>query len=166
MPPTFFYFLALTIWVPIACIVWLVAGLMFLAQRTRPLSRPLCFAMGGTFPFVFVYQIIAAPFVAGLLFAVWAFAKILGPGASTTSNSPLVDVVFAGGAFLALSLVLGMSLAGFYEGWRVGWACGTGRRFLEVMWEGPAARRLRRLLPRALARFTYSNRRAGSGGGG
>src|ERR1700733_6630966 len=104
MPPTFAYVLAVGIWVFFACVVWLLAGMMILAARTRPFSRPLCLAMAGTFPFVFAYQVIAAPFVAGILLAVWAFWKILEPGTSTTTESPLIIGVSIGGALLAFAV--------------------------------------------------------------
>lgn len=45
-------------------LVWLAAGLMFLTASTRALAKRLFFAMVGTFPFVFAYQLIAAPFKA------------------------------------------------------------------------------------------------------
>lgn len=149
MPPTFVYLLMLMIWVFFACLVWLTAGVMFLTTRTRAFSRPLCFAMAGTFPFVFAYQVIAAPFVAGLLFAAWAFWKILKPGVSTMTQNPLVIVVSIAAAFLSFGTMLAMSLAGFYEGWRTGWACAKGRRFQEVLYEGPTVSLLCRLLQKA-----------------
>jgi len=152
MPPTFAYVLALGIWVFFACLVWLAAVVMTLTTRSRPFSRPLCFAMAGTFPFVFAYQVIAAPFVAGILLVVWAFWKILEPGTSTTTENPVIIVVSLGGAFLSFVVMLTMSLAGFYEGWRTGWGFASGRRFQEVIWEGPTVRLLRRLLQKARSR--------------
>ena len=112
--------------------------------------------MAGTFPFVFAYQAIAAPFVAGILLAVWAFWKILEPGTSTTTESPLIIGVSIGGAILFFTVMLSMSPAGFYEGWRTGWACARGRHFQAVMWEGPTTRLLRRLLQKARSRVLLS----------
>jgi hypothetical protein len=149
MPPAFPYLLMLTIWVFFACLVWLTAGLMFLATRTRAFSRPLCFAMAGTFPFVFAYQIIAAPFVAVLLLADLALWKILEPGVSATTQNPLVILVSIAAAFLSFGAMLTMSLAGFYEGWRTGWACAKGRRFQEVLYEGPTVKLISRFLQKA-----------------
>jgi len=148
MPFTFAYFLAFGVWILLASLVWLAAGLMSLSTRTRYLSWPLCVAMAATFPFVFVYQIIAAPFVACILLAAWEFGRILEPGGSTTTSNPLVIVVFIGGVLLSGSLVLAMSLAAFYEGWRTGWACANGRPIREAMREGPTMRLLRPLLRR------------------
>ena len=157
MPPTFAYLLCFIIWLFCAVVVWLVAGLMFLIGSTRATSRSLCFAMAATFPFVLAYQIAAAPFVAGLLFVAWAFWKILEPGASTTTQNPFVIVVSIGAALSSFCAVLGMSLAGFYEGWRTGWACGKGLRLRDVLSEAPTLRLLSRLLQktplRGLARL-------------
>jgi hypothetical protein len=149
MPPIFAYLLLLTIWVFFACLVWLTAGLMYLTTRTRIFSRPLCFAMAGTFPFVFIYQIIAAPFVAALLLAAFGICNILEPGSSTTTHNPLVIVVSITAALLSFGTMLTMSIAGFYEGWRTGWACADGRRFQGVLYEGYTVRLLRQFLQRA-----------------
>ncbi len=50
--------------------------------------------------------------------------------------------------------MLAMSIAGFYEGWRIGWAFAKGRHFQEVVWQGPTTGILRRsalaLLPSRL----------------
>jgi hypothetical protein len=111
--------------------------------------------MAATFPFVFAYQIVAAPFVAGLLFLAGAFWRILDPGAS--EQNPFVTLVSIGIAITSLCLMLGMSLAGFYEGWRTGWACGKGLNLRDVLAEGPTLKLLFRLLQksplRRLARF-------------
>jgi hypothetical protein len=105
--------------------------------------------MAGTFPFVFAYQLIGAPFVAALLLAAFAIWKILEPGASTTTQNPLVIAVGISAAFLSFGTMLTMSLAGFYEGWRTGWAYAKGRRFQEVLYEGPTVKLLGRLLQEA-----------------
>lgn len=148
MPPTFVYLVAFAIWVFFACLVWLTAGLLYLVTETSSLSWPLCCAMAATFPFVIVYQILAAPVIGGVLVIAWGVWKILEPGASTETANPLVIGVSIAAACLAFGLMLAMSLAGFYEGWRVGWAWAKGRRFREVMWERPTIRLLRRLLQR------------------
>lgn len=150
MSPIFAYLLALMIWIFFACLTWLAAGVMALAARTRHLSRPLCFAMAGTFPFVFVYQVVAAPFVASILLIIWAFWKMMEPGASEMTDSPLIIAVSLGGAFLSFGVMLAMSLAGFFEGWRTGWACANGRSFMEVASGQPTARLLLRLARNAI----------------
>jgi hypothetical protein len=156
MPPTFVYLMALTISVCFACLVWLAVGLMALIKRNRALSRRLSLAMLATFPFVFVYQVIAAPVVAGVLLIAWAFWKILEPGSSTMTENPLVVVISLGTAFLAISMMLGMSLAGFYEGWCTGWAYGSGRSLREVLPGVSALRLLRHLATKTRSKLTWS----------
>ena len=113
--------------------------------------------MAATFPSVFAYQIIAAPFVAAFLSLGWVFWKVLDPGTSATAQNQLVTVVSFGIALASLCTMLGMSLAGFYEGWRIGWAFGKGRKFHDILAETPTLRLLVRLLQRTplkrLARF-------------
>ena len=102
--------------------------------------------MAATFPFVFAYQVAAAPLVAGLLFIAWALWKFLEPGASTTTQNPFVIIVSIGAALSSFCAMLGISLAGFYEGWRTGWACGKGFKLRDVLSEAPTLRLLFRLL--------------------
>ncbi len=118
---------------------------MFVGKRTRYLSRPLCLAMARTFPVVLAYQVMASPFVACVLLANWDFWKILEPGASATTENPIIIVISIGAALLAGGLMLATSVAGFYEGWRIGWAFANGRQFQEVVWEGPTIGLLRRV---------------------
>lgn len=146
-PPTFLYLLALMVWIVFACLVWLAAGLLSLVRRTRCFARPLCLAMAGTFPFVFVYQVAVAPLVAGILLAAWAFWKILEPGDSTVTQNPLVIGVSIAIAFLSFGAMLVASLAGFYEGWRFGWSCGKGQPWRDAIREGRTTMLLHRLLP-------------------
>ena len=149
MPPTFVYFLCFMFWLCCAVVVWIVAGLMFFTRSTRATCRSLGLAMAATFPFVFAYQIVAAPLVAGLLVLAWAFWKILDPGASEKTQNPFVSVVSLGIAVTSLCLILGMSLAGFYEGWRTGWACGKGLSLRDVLSEAPMLKLLFRLLQKS-----------------
>jgi hypothetical protein len=145
VPPTFLYLFALAIWLFLAAVVWLMAGLMMVTARTRMFSRPLCFAMAGTFPFVFVYQLIAAPIVAALLAAAIGFWKILEHGGSANTENPLVIGTSIIAAITSFGVILVMSLAGFYEGWRVGWAFANGRRVRDVFNEGPTVKLLSHL---------------------
>lgn len=145
VPPTFLYLMCLVLWVAGACLVWVAAGFLFLRTRTRALAKRMCFAMAGTFPFVFAYQAIAAPVVAVLLFFAWAFGKILEPGTSTMTQNPLVIGVSVGAVLISFVAVAAASVGGFYEGWRAGWLYGKGRALREVLFEGPTFRRIRRL---------------------
>src|SRR5882672_2244259 len=110
------------LWVLLACLVWLVAGAMLLTRKTRPVAWPLTLAMAATFPGVFLFQIVVAPVVAGIVLSVVAIGWVLEPGKSTTTN-PYVIAVGLFAILGALLVTLVMSMAGFYEGWRAGWSC-------------------------------------------
>ena len=96
------------------------------------------------FPFVFVYQIVAAPFVAALLATAFVSVKFLEPDNSTVTQNPLVIGISIGSALLSFGLMLAMSLLGFFEGWRMGWGWAGGREFRKIFATGPSAKLLRR----------------------
>jgi hypothetical protein len=146
MPPTFVYLLFFVVWLALACIVWTAGGVMLLSPRTRRLSRPLCLAMAGTFPFVLVYQVLAAPVVAIVLIVGWALWKLLEPGSSSMTQNPVVIAVSIGVVFFSFALMLTASLAGFYDGWFIGWKCGGGHKFRYALSEAPTLKRLRSCL--------------------
>jgi hypothetical protein len=146
VPPTFLYLMAFMIWVPLAVLVWLVAGLMLFAPRTRPVGRSLALAMAGTFPGVFLFQLLAAPVVIVILLAMHVLWKAGEPGASAATDHPVVIAGSIVGAFLAFGIVLGASVAGFCEGWRVGWTCGKGRGLRDAVEDGLFARVVRRFM--------------------
>ena len=148
MPPTFLYFVAFMIWVPLALVVWCAAGVMFFSRRTRATARSLALAMAGTFPGVFLFQLLAAPVVITILLAMHVFWKTLEPGVATKTENPLVICASIVGMFFALGITAGMSLAGFCEGWRLGWGWAKGRRFRDVVEEGHLARFVKRLIQR------------------
>ncbi|MEP7354369.1 MAG: hypothetical protein ABI824_14175 [Acidobacteriota bacterium] len=141
----FAYIVIVILWVFLACLVWLAAGLMLLFKRTNSFARPLSWAVAGTFPFVFGYQAVSAPFIAVLLIAALALGPILEPHATEITENPLV--IFS--AIAATFLLLMISLAGFYEGWRVGWICARGQSLREALRSGPTVRLVARVLPRA-----------------
>jgi hypothetical protein len=137
------------IWVPLALLVWCAAGVMLFAPRTRPTARSLALAMAGTFPGVFLFQLLAAPVVITILLGMHVFWKTLEPGLSTKTENPLVIVGSIIGMYLVLGIMAGMSLAGFCEGWRIGWAWAKGRRFRDVVEEGLLARLAKRFMQRS-----------------
>jgi hypothetical protein len=143
MPPTFLYLLLFVLWVAFACVVWIAAVLMLLTRRTRRFSRPLCFAMAGTFPFVLGYQLLAAPVASVVLLSGWGFWKLFEPDSSSLTKNPAVIAVSTGVAFIALGTMLMMSLAGVYDGWKSGWKYGEGRSFKEALYAAPTFNRLR-----------------------
>ena len=147
MPPTFLYFLAFIIWVPSACLVWLLAGLLALVQTTRRTGLSLALAMAGTFPGVFLFQVAAAPIVIALLVGTHVFSKALDPGSSTTTDNLTVIIVSTVVFIVALAIMFLASLAGFFEGWSIGWHCGKGRSLRDAVGGRPPIRVLRRLVP-------------------
>ena len=146
MAPAFAYVLLFMMWLCFAGFVWLGALLLSVYAKTKPLSKKVCFAMAGTFPFVIAYQIAAVPVAAFLLVAGWIFWQISEPGHSTVTANPVVSVVTLGLAMASLLIVMGASPMGFYDGWRTGWACASGRPIGDAVLNVPAVKMLRRLL--------------------
>jgi hypothetical protein len=140
LPPYVPYIMAFILWLSLACLVWLVAVLLSAARRTRPLAWPLSVAMAATFPGVWLFQIVAAPFAVTVLLLAGAVWWTLEPNLPETTESPFVIGAFIAAVLVDFVLVLGMSIVGFYEGWRTGWFCAKGRPWREVIGEGPTAR--------------------------
>ena len=145
MPPTFAYILALMLYVAAACIVWIAAiGLAF-SQRTRPLAKKIAAGMAGSFPGVFLFQLVAAPLVVLILLTI--------AGISHFGQPP--DIFIAILAPMMLLFILGIptvaSLLGFYTGWRVAWELAAGRSAREFLRTdrvlSPVVGFLRRRLP-------------------
>ena len=140
MPPTFLYLLFLGLWVLMAVAVWIVAAVLFLLPRQRQTGRQLAAAMAGTFPGVLIYQLLATPIVVAVLGAAWFLWRTLEPGSATVTSNPLVIMAWIVSAGLAFVVVVTMSLTGFWEGWRVGWAFGAGKDVRSVVRSGPLFR--------------------------
>lgn len=136
MPPTFIYLMFFVIWVGVAVAAWIVAATLALLPGKRHIGLRLASAVTGTFPGVITYQVLAAPIVAMLLLAMRLFWKILEPGPGTTTSNPAVIVVSIVSAALAFAVVLAMSLVGFWEGWRFGWALAAGESFMSIIRRG------------------------------
>jgi len=105
---------------------------------------------------VVAYQIIATPVVACVILAAWVFWRILEPGHSATTQNPLILVVTLSLAFASLIVMLTMSLAGFYEGWRTGGRVAGGRPLREAIVDGPTVRLLRSLLSKVRSKLPMS----------
>src|SRR5438552_18091711 len=89
--------------------------------------------MAGTYPGVFVCQIAAAPVVAAVLAAAWLFWRIVEPGSTTTTSSPIVGAVSLIAALFVACFFGVMSFIGFYQGWRIGWAYGSGGHLRSIV---------------------------------
>jgi hypothetical protein len=96
--------------------------------------------MAATFPGVWIFQIVAAPFALGILLVAGTVWRMLEPSLPQTTENPFVIGTFIAAVLLDFVLILGMSLAGFYEGWRIGWLCAKGQAWRQVIGEGPTAK--------------------------
>jgi hypothetical protein len=141
------YILALLIWMTLACLVWLAAGVMALNRSTRRKGLSLALAMMVTFPAVLAFQAAVAPLIAAMVVGMGWLSGILDPatkvGHATTNG--LVIGLAIGTVLLAVVTMLAASIMGFVEGWLLGWRCAHGERFRDVIRRGPAVRLLRRL---------------------
>lgn len=105
-------------------------------------------AMVGTFPGVFFFQLIAAPVAVAVLLIAWLVWRLIEPGNSTTTENPIVIATSIAVILIDFLVVGGMSLLGFYEGWRAGWQISKGRKWRDAIGHGPSAQILRSLRKR------------------
>jgi hypothetical protein len=147
LPPTFIFFVALPVWVSLACLVWLLAGVMALNRGTRRKGLALALAMAATFPSVFLFQAAAAPLIAAMIVGAAWLSGILDPASTVTrvTTDGRVAAMIFGIALFAFGAMLTVSIIGFVEGWLLGWRCAQGERFRDVIKRGLTARLLRRL---------------------
>lgn len=154
MPPTIFIYLLFVTWIPSALLVWAAALLLLLSARTRRFAKPLCLAMTGTFPFVFLYQALTALPVAMVLLCWWLLWRLLEPHPPAITTNPLVIFTSICVGFFTLGSMLLATLSGFYDGWRTGWRWGEGQPLMEAASNAPVYRSTRGLLQSLSARRT------------
>ena len=142
MPPTFLYIMAFGAWLCLAVLVWLASACLLILPMTRRFAGPVASAMACTFPAVIAFQLAALPLAAIILgVALLAFRLIDRSNSSETSDPALVGIGLA--LVLAeFALFAGMSLLGFYEGWRTGWLVAKGQGARSAISQGPSARLL------------------------
>ncbi len=140
LPPTAVYILAFIPWMGLACLIWLCAAFLFAVPHMRPLARSLSLAMVATFPGVWLFQMVAAPFALGFLLLAHLVWWLVDPGLSQTTENPVVIITSVAAALVSLALVAAMSVMGFYEGWRAGWLRAKGLGWRETVQQGPSAR--------------------------
>lgn len=145
--PTFIYLEALLVWIAIACLVWLLAGVMALNRGTRRKGLSLALAMTATFPSVFLFHAVAAPLIAAMIVGVAWLSGFLDPASKVThtTTNGLVIAMSIGSFLLAFVTMLAVSIIGFLEGWLLGWRCAHGEHFRDVVKRGPTVRLLWRL---------------------
>jgi len=142
MPPYFPYILALFAYVALGGCVLIVAAFLAIAPQTRSIAKKLAAGICGSFPGVFLFQILAAPVVLFILVLMFAGAASVRPGGAAQG---ILIVTFA----LLMFFVFGIaSLAGFYTGFRLAWEFAAGRSPREFLnkdrMAGPFVRFLRR----------------------
>jgi hypothetical protein len=141
MPPYFPYILALMAYIGVACVVWGVAIVLAVPPRTRTLSKKIAAGMAGSFPGVFIFQLVSAPLV--------ALALLIIGGISILFRPPNVLIILS--LLFIISIPVIASLLGFYAGWRVAWELAAGRPARAFLARdrllGPVVRFLRRRLP-------------------
>jgi hypothetical protein len=111
MPPTFAYILALTAYVAVACVVWSIAIVLAFPRRTRALAKKIAAGMAGSFPGVFLFQLLSAPLLALVLLTIGGISYFFRPP----------DIVIIVMVLFIVSIPTVASLLGFYTGWRVAW---------------------------------------------
>ena len=137
--------MALMLYIAAACVVWFVAVLLAIPRRTRALAKRIAAGMAGSFPGVFLFQVISAPMVALFLLMFAAIFAVFRPTGSW-------EVACFTGLFLGtVGLVAAASLLGFYAGWRIAWELAAGRSARTFLSAdpviGPIVRFLTRRLP-------------------
>lgn len=104
----------------IAWVVWCIALLLTVSRRTRPMALKIAAGMAGSFPGVFLFQILAAPFILLILLSLNALAPFNIPDGAKS----LIAIVTV---LLIFSIAAIFSLYGFYVGWRFAWELAAGR---------------------------------------
>jgi hypothetical protein len=128
------YMAALAVWILVTCTIWCAAALMCVVPRTRPFAWPTSVAAAATFPFVFAYQIMAAPVAFTMLLGAFVLAILVGPASlGGTTKNPVVIVGFISAVFGSAIIMFVASVAGFVDGWRTGWGLARGRPINEML---------------------------------
>jgi len=76
--------------------------------------------MTATFPAVFLYQVLGAPIVITILSIAWLIGKATESAASPMAQSWMSDFMIVALASSAFLVMVGASMFGFVEGWRIG----------------------------------------------
>jgi hypothetical protein len=122
MPGYILYVMCFLPWAVLAVVVWAAACVMYFLGH--PVARPLGFAMAATFPAVFLYQIVGLAIDAVILLLA-IFVQSL--------HTTIGDVVFPWILLQTVIVMFVVSLLGFREGWKVGWAWGRGSALSDVL---------------------------------
>jgi hypothetical protein len=145
MPPYFPYILALFAYIAFAACVLLVAALLAIPHQTRSFAKRLAASMIGSFPGVFLFQMLAFPFVLVVLLMLFVTYAVFHP------SDGWQGFIIVGFGLLMFCIFGVASLVGFYAGWRVAWEFAAGRSIRDFLGAdrllGPFVRLARRRLP-------------------
>lgn len=126
------------VYIAAACGVWMVAMVLAFSPRTRALAKKIAAGMAGSFPGVFLFQLVAAPLTAAILLIIAGISHFFRP--------PDVIIMFLALSISGITAVA--SLLGFYTGWRVAWELAAGRSARQFLQTdrvlGPMSRFLRK----------------------
>jgi len=119
--PIFVYFFA---WLAYVCLGGLGLVLCFaymLSPSHRQIAKQLAGGIIGSFPGVFIFQVMSVPLILAAVFLILGFNQVAG------ELDEMSHTIFAGFFLLStIGLFAGASITGFLVGWRVGYriACG------------------------------------------
>lgn len=143
MPPTFLYLLGFGAWLCLAFIVWLASACLAVPRLTRRIAGPMASAMACTFPAVIAFQLAALPLAAIIMAVALAATRLIDPSNSPETADPAVIGIGMTLVAMEFAVIGGMSLLGFWEGWRAGWMIATGHGLRSAVAQGPTARILK-----------------------
>jgi hypothetical protein len=132
MPPTFLYLLFFGLWVLLAFAVWIVAAVLALFPKQRRTGLQLAAAMAGTFR----RPLLPIAGDTDRAKQCWELRGSCGRPRTEFLDghfNPMVIVASIVSVGLVFVIVVTMSLTGFWEGWRVGWAFAAGKDFRSVV---------------------------------
>jgi hypothetical protein len=139
---------ALSAWILVVCTICCAAALMCVVQRTRRFALPMSLAAATTFPFVFAYQLMAAPIVFMMLLGAVVLQRLVEPAPLGVIKNPVVIGGSISAVVVSAIVMFGASVAGFADGWRTGWGCAGGCSVNEMLSHTILRRAFNRLLSR------------------
>jgi len=114
MPPTFAYAMILFAYVCFGGVALAIAVILAIAPGTRRLARRLAGGVIGSYPGVFLFQILAVPLLAAVWGACWMLRRVFPQPDNQFGAVALITILFVLGIFAC------MSILGFITGWSAG----------------------------------------------
>jgi hypothetical protein len=138
MSPAIPYLLALAMHIALALLVWLAALMIAILPENRLLAKQIAIGMMGSFPGVFLFQLLCIPVLAIVLIGLNVASWFARPH----------DIIIVISVIVLMGLPLIASIRGFCFGWRIAseWALGRSpMRTINSDWLlGPISRILRK----------------------